>query len=89
MQARIGIADGCLDGPLFADGGGMRFVFRGAACGDRENERMRIAGLRRGEAAARAVLRTAIFTRVSLTRGRSDFGRRAGVATERKESEIF
>ena len=49
----------------------------------------RIAGLRWGEAAARAVLRTAIFTRVSFTRGRNDFGKRAAAATERKESETF
>lgn len=39
MQAKIGIADGCSDGLLFADGGGMRFVFRGAACGGRVDER--------------------------------------------------
>ena len=68
MQVRIGIADGCLSGLLFADGGGMCFVFRGAACGDRVDERMRIAGLRWGEAAARAVLRTAIFTRSAIPR---------------------
>ncbi len=69
MQVRIGIADGCLSGLLFADGGGMRFVFRGAACGDRVDERMRIAGLRRGEAAARTTLRVAILTRGSPSRG--------------------
>ena len=34
-------------------------VVRAAACGDRVNERMRIAGLRGAEAAARAVLWTA------------------------------
>ena len=111
---------------LFAVGSEMRFIIRVAACGDRENERMRIAGLRCREAAARAVLRTAfsvfvccsptaedvhelwrvavrrvgaaancatlrvaLFTCVSPSRGRSDFGRRATAATKRKESETF
>ena len=50
---------------LFVHGGRNAGGTRAAACGGRVNERMRIAGLRRGEAAARAVLRTAIFTRVS------------------------
>ena len=31
MQARIGIADGCLGGLLFADGGRMCFVLRASA----------------------------------------------------------
>ena len=70
-------------------GAEMCFIIRAAACGDRVNERMRIAGLRWAEAAARTVLRTAIFTRVSQSRGRSDFGKRAAAATERKESETF
>ena len=54
---------------------------------DRVNERMRIAGLRWGEAAARAVRRTAKFTCASLSRGRNYFGKRAAAATERKKSE--
>ena len=60
--------------------------FRTVACGER-NDANAVAGLRGAEVAARTVLRTAIFTRVSLTRGRSDFGKRAAAATERKESE--
>ena len=44
---------------------------------------------RSGAVAARTVLRTVILTCVSLTRGRSDFGKRAATATKRKESEIF
>ena len=53
-------------GLLFAGGwernaGGTR----AAACGDREKERMRIAGLRCREAAARAVLRTAFLSLLS------------------------
>ena len=43
-------------GLLFAGGSEMRFIIRAAACGDRENERMRIAGLRCREAAARTTL---------------------------------
>ena len=39
--------------------------FRMAACGDRVNERMRIADLRCREAAARAVLRTAFLSLLS------------------------
>ena len=61
---------------------GMRFVLRAAACGER-NDANAVAGLRGAEAAARAVLRTAILTRVSPSRGRSDFGRKAAAATER------
>ncbi len=56
---------------------------RAAACGDRVNERMRISGLRCREAAARAVLRTANINARQLSRGRSDFGKRAAAATER------
>ena len=49
----------------------------------------KITPLRGEVAAARAVLRAAILTRVSPSRGRSDFGRMAAAATKRKESEIF
>ena len=52
-------------------------------------ERKVSCGPSRAEAAARIVLRTVIFTCVSLTRGRSDFGQRAAAATKRKESETF
>ena len=46
---------------------------RAVACGDRNGSNA-VAGLRGAEAAVRATLRVAILTRVSPSRGRSDFG---------------
>ena len=90
MQVRIGISNGWLSEEIpfiflfekrkmWNDADGFRCVGMLFADGGRSA----IAVRREGAAANCAVLRTAIFTRVSPSRGRSDFGKRAGAATER------